>query len=69
MGQRATVRTLSVSKIAEFSCATVAAVFAALDELAEVGVKIEHLDGDLIRVKTARRPRPGQKGVARCWRV
>jgi hypothetical protein len=37
-------RPLSLSKMAEFSCATVSAVSAALDELACVGVKVEHMD-------------------------
>jgi hypothetical protein len=39
---------LSLSKMAEFSCTTVSAVSAALDELACVGVEVEHLDANKI---------------------
>jgi hypothetical protein len=34
-------RPLSLAKIAEFSCATVSAAYAALEELACIGVKVE----------------------------
>jgi hypothetical protein len=39
---------LSVSDTAKFACTTVSAVFAALDELAQAGVKIEHMDATKI---------------------
>ena len=41
-------RPLSLAKIAEFSCATVSAASAALDELACIGVKVEHMDDEFI---------------------
>jgi hypothetical protein len=47
---------LSVSDIAKFACATVSAVAASLDELAQVGVKIEHMDATKICVRLPVRP-------------
>jgi hypothetical protein len=41
-------RPLSLAKIAEFSCATVSAASAALDELACIGVKVEIMDDKFI---------------------
>jgi hypothetical protein len=41
-------RPLSLAKIAEFSCATVSAASAALDELACIGVKVEQMDDEFI---------------------
>ena len=41
-------RPLSLAKIAEFSCATVSAASAALDELACIGLKVEHMDDEFI---------------------
>jgi hypothetical protein len=41
-------RPLSLAKIAEFSCATVSAASAVLEELACIGVKIEHMDDEFI---------------------
>jgi hypothetical protein len=41
-------RPLSLAKIADFSCATVSAASAALDELACIGVNVEHMDDEFI---------------------
>jgi hypothetical protein len=40
---------LSAVRMAEFSCTTLAAVFGALDELASIGVEVEHVDANQIR--------------------
>ena len=39
---------LSLAKIAEFSCSTISAASAALDELECIGVKVEYMDGEVI---------------------
>ena len=44
---------LSLAKIAEFSCSTISAASAALDELACIGVKVEIMDDEFICVRLA----------------
>jgi hypothetical protein len=39
---------LSLAKMAEFSCSTISAASAALDELACIGVKVEFMDDKFI---------------------